>query len=284
MTVPETTDSLLARVAMADQSAFQLLYSRTSGALFGLCYHLIDDHAEAETCLQDLFTAIWQNADAFRDGDLAPMARLVIEARAAAIAIKRVRFSPTDTVDTRDLFTGPGTDHETTQDTMTLDACLRDLQPARALLLRRVCLDGDGYGDLAAASDVEASTVRASLQKALNTVGTCLMPDRTVSVTAAEYALCLLPELEAEQFEAKLADEPEAAAEVALWHARLAEFILATLPPKTPPPQLLRRLKADVFSAPRTAIWQQIWPYAVGGGIAALVLWLAVSSNVLVGF
>nr|WP_281496014.1 sigma factor [Marivita sp. S6314] len=267
---------------MADRSAFQQLYDLTAPQLFAVALRVLGDHTEAEDCLHELFTALWDDADLFRSPDLSPMARVVTDIRAAAIARKRVRYSAPDRVDTRELFGVAGLSDAPTEQDNSLQASISALQPARATLLRRVCLNGDGYDDLARASDVDAPTVRRSLQKALQTIGCSLMTEDQPSVPAAEYALCLLPEDEAVMFEAQMSDDADLARQVAVWHAGLSDYLRASIPETPPPAQLARRLQASLFSERRETLWQQLWPYAIGGIIAALVLWFAVSTDVLV--
>jgi anti-sigma-K factor RskA len=45
---------------------------------------------------------------------------------------------------------------------------------------------------------------------------------------------------------------------------------------------LRKRLEATLFQTESTSIWQTLWPYALGGVAAALVLWAAVTTNLLV--
>ncbi|WP_292291611.1 anti-sigma factor [Marivita sp.] len=100
-------------------------------------------------------------------------------------------------------------------------------------------------------------------------------------VLAAEYALGLLPNDERVAFEARMAEDQALRDEVAAWDATFAELIddVEEVPPS---PQLRKRLEARLFGARRPSIWQQVWPYAVGGIAAAVVLWFAATSGVLV--
>ncbi|MFP7570370.1 anti-sigma factor domain-containing protein [Marivita sp. S2033] len=109
---------------------------------------------------------------------------------------------------------------------------------------------------------------------------TDLPPDEPVT-EAAEYALGLLTDAERAAFEARLAASRDLQDEVGAWQTYLAELALAEVDEVAPPPQLRKRLEATLFQNKRRSIWQLVWPYAAGGAAAALVLWLAVSNDLL---
>lgn len=100
-------------------------------------------------------------------------------------------------------------------------------------------------------------------------------------ILAAEYALGLLEGDERAEFETRMAEDQALRDEVANWDAAFAELV-EDVDPVTPSPQLRKRLEARVFGEKRPSFWQQLWPYGLGGVAAALVLWLAVTSGVLV--
>jgi anti-sigma-K factor RskA len=100
-------------------------------------------------------------------------------------------------------------------------------------------------------------------------------------ILAAEYALGLLADDERARFEILMAEDQYLRDEVAAWDAAFSELV-EDVEPVTPSPQLRKRLEARVFGEKRPSIWQQLWPYGLGGVAAALVLWLAVTSGVLV--
>ncbi|HKK96684.1 MAG TPA: hypothetical protein VJ928_00785 [Marivita sp.] len=276
MTGPEETDTLIARVAMGDQDAFQTLYAGTSEFLFGLCLHVLEDDTEAEEILQDVYTSVWDDADGFRGQSVSPNRLLILTARSAAIAQKRVRLSAPEEIRTADLFRHPENDasadvvHGTGSLTESMDA----LPPARGLLLRRVVHKGEGYDDLAVAADVDATTVRHSMQSTLLRVSRQLdeATDSTdaAAIAAAETALGLS--------DADAEADPELKD---IWRREIAQVILENTQPVAPPKQVARRLFVRVFGEKRETIWEQLWPYAVGGVVAALMLWIAVSNDLL---
>jgi anti-sigma-K factor RskA len=100
-------------------------------------------------------------------------------------------------------------------------------------------------------------------------------------VLAAEYALGLLTDEERIAFEARLDDDPALRAEVIAWDEHFASAILEDVEPVEPSPQVGKRLQTLLFKPQKESFWQQIWPYGLGGVAAALVLWLTISTGVI---
>ncbi len=57
---------LVNRARMNDAAAFEALYRRHSGNVFGLCLRLTCDRATAEDCTQETFVQAWRNLDGFK--------------------------------------------------------------------------------------------------------------------------------------------------------------------------------------------------------------------------
>jgi RNA polymerase sigma-70 factor (ECF subfamily) len=53
---------LLENTGRGDRTSFQQLYARYSGVLFSTAYQVLNDQAEAEDVLQDVFVQIWDKA------------------------------------------------------------------------------------------------------------------------------------------------------------------------------------------------------------------------------
>ncbi|CUH76148.1 hypothetical protein [Tropicibacter naphthalenivorans] len=100
--------------------------------------------------------------------------------------------------------------------------------------------------------------------------------------SAAEYALGLLSEEDRFGFERQLDGDPELEQEVIAW-AGFLTTLTETVPPKTPPAALARRIERAAFGAPPPAIWRQVLPYALGAIAGAGIAWLVFSSGLLVG-
>src|SRR5689334_17639095 len=52
---PQDITKLIVRTSMKDRAAFDLLYRQTSAKLFGVCLRVLNDRAEAEEALQEVY-------------------------------------------------------------------------------------------------------------------------------------------------------------------------------------------------------------------------------------
>jgi len=63
---PRSEDrSLVGRIARGDQAAFELVYDRHHGLLFGSLVRFLGDREAAAEVVQDAFVALWRRADGF---------------------------------------------------------------------------------------------------------------------------------------------------------------------------------------------------------------------------
>lgn len=271
MSLPEDVEDLLARVAKGDRAAFATLFQRGSPTLFALCLNVLDDRTEAEEVLQQVFVTVWTTSDSHRLTDLSPKAWLVTLARDGAIQRRRTQKRARVPIDTADLLP----EAAIRQGAHRLD----HLPRARAHLLRRVCLQGDGYADLAEASDVDRATLRNWMRRSLRDLSDPSRDD--LMAQAAELALDLLPEEEIPDFEARLAVDRDLRTELAAWREWLADLVLDEVQEVAPPPQVRKRLEAVLFRPEDMSLWQSLWPYALGGLAAALLLWVASATDLL---
>ena len=94
MTLQEEVENLIVRVAMGDRVAFARLYDRTSAKLFGVCLRVLDDRAEAEEVLQEVFVTVWNKADSYRINGYSPMTWLITVTRNRAVDRRRALRRP----------------------------------------------------------------------------------------------------------------------------------------------------------------------------------------------
>ena len=55
-------ESMILQVGLGDRAAFSALYDATSAKLFGVCLRVLNNRAEAEDALQNVFVKVWQKA------------------------------------------------------------------------------------------------------------------------------------------------------------------------------------------------------------------------------
>lgn len=99
---------------------------------------------------------------------------------------------------------------------------------------------------------------------------------------AAEYALGLMPKDEIDAFQAQLAGDADLQQDVAAWAEYFATFA-DPIPPSTPPPQILRRIEAQVFGTRQSKppIWKQVAPYLIGAVAGGVIVWIVFTSGLL---
>ena len=172
-------EELIARVALKDRAAFELLYDRTSAKLFGVCLRVLTKRAAAEDAMQDAFIKIWNNADRYRANGLSPMTWLITIARNTAIDRLRARRKGHQDIDTPGLeLIAPGPSPEQSaiaaSEAARLTGCLDSLEENRGAAVRGAYLDGLSYQDLASRFDVPLNTMRTWLRRGLIALRECM--------------------------------------------------------------------------------------------------------------
>ncbi len=99
---------------------------------------------------------------------------------------------------------------------------------------------------------------------------------------AAEYALGLMPQEEIDAFQARMMGDTDLQQDVAAWTEYFATFT-DPIPKTAPPPQILRRIEAQVFGVTegKPPIWRQVVPYLIGGVVGVFIAWMVFASNLL---
>ena len=84
---------LLVAVAREDRQAFQRLYEKIAGRMFGLCLKLARQQDLAEEALQDAFVQIWHRASEYHNERGAPLSWMMTIARYRTLDLMRSRKS-----------------------------------------------------------------------------------------------------------------------------------------------------------------------------------------------
>lgn len=175
-------EDLISRVAMGDRAAFRALYERTAAKLFGVCLRVLDDRTLAEEALQDVYMKVWHRAGQYRVNGFSPMTWLITLTRNAAVdrrrrrdAGGRAKVQPIEAADlVADPGPGPAAQAEARAEARVLAACMAELPPDRAEMVRRAYLEGATYAEISAACGVKLNTVRTWLRRSLMTLRECL--------------------------------------------------------------------------------------------------------------
>jgi len=171
-------EDMILQVGLGNRTAFSSLYDATSAKLFGVCLRVLNNRAEAEDTLQDVFVKIWQKADLYSVNGYSPMTWLITLARNAAIDRLRMRKAGSVDIDAvhdlSDSAPSPEDEAIASSERARLNGCLDELETDRSDAVRRAYLDGDSYKELAARHDVPLNTIRTWLRRSLLKLRECL--------------------------------------------------------------------------------------------------------------
>lgn len=170
---------LLAKVAAQDRFAFRNLYSVTSSKLFGVLLRILNNRAEAEDALQEVFTRVWLRAGRFDPEKGRAMTWLISVARNHAIDRLRSKVEATTATDNEAdsiVDTKPSAEASLIaqgQARRIID-CMATLDPDRARAVQGAYLGGLSYTDLSARFDVPLNTMRTWLRRSLLQLKECM--------------------------------------------------------------------------------------------------------------
>lgn len=170
--------AVLRAVAGGDRSALSVLYRRTSSKLYGICARVLDNAAEAEDALQDVYVTIWAKAASFDDGKASPITWLAVIARNKSIDRLRARRPATDTLDAAGEIADESPSAieliETGQQNLRLSECLDELDERQQSSIRAAFLDGATYPQLAERQGVPLGTMKSWIRRGLMSLKGCL--------------------------------------------------------------------------------------------------------------
>ena len=174
-------EGMIARMAMGDRAALSSLYAATSAKLFGIALRVLEDRAEAEDAVQEIYVKVWRNADRYRSNGLSPMTWLITVARNHSIDRLRARRgtqgsrAPMDDIaDWPDHADTPEEAAVASSQRARIGTCLQMLPPERADAVRRAYILGETYEELARRFGVPLNTMRTWLRRSLLKLRECL--------------------------------------------------------------------------------------------------------------
>jgi RNA polymerase sigma factor (sigma-70 family) len=169
----------LGAVAGGDRDALQIIYQTTSAKLYGVCLRILNDTAEAEDVLQEIYLTIWRRAGAFEpERGLSPITWLVAIARNKSIDRLRSTARPRalrpieEAASIADDGPAPSQGVERADEAAALGRCMGELDPKHAV--RTAFFEGVTYEALAARIDAPVGTVKSWIRRSLQRLRTCL--------------------------------------------------------------------------------------------------------------
>lgn len=179
--IPSDSQSLaeaLVRVGAQDREAFEVVYSRTSAKLFGICLRILHNQSDAEGTLQDVYVTVWRKAGGFDPDRASPITWLATIARNKAIdRLRKRRYSQPiddDVLEIADSAPSSLALVETAEDGRRLAECLGELDEDQAGIIRRAFFGGATYAELAAHDDVPLGTLKSRVRRGLMRLRGCL--------------------------------------------------------------------------------------------------------------
>ncbi len=173
--------SALGAVAGGDRDALRQVYDGTSAKLYGVVLRILNDAAEAEDVLQDIYLTIWRRAGAFEpERGLSPITWLVAIARNKAIDRLRATARPRalrpmeEAGHVQDDGPAPSAAVEHADEAAALNRCMGELDPHHADVVRIAFFEGVTYEALAARIGAPVGTVKSWIRRSLQRLRACL--------------------------------------------------------------------------------------------------------------
>ncbi len=165
------SDALM-RTAEEDRVAFRLVYTLTSGKLFGICIQICGERSAAEDVLADVYLTIWKRAGAWDPGRGSAISWLAAIARNRAIDWRRARTKRGTevTCDTHDIADGARNAEAallSAESDAQLHRCLDALLPEQRSAIRAAFFGGLTYAELASQRGVSLTAMKSRVRRGL---------------------------------------------------------------------------------------------------------------------
>jgi RNA polymerase sigma-70 factor, ECF subfamily len=174
---PDLTD-LLTRVALRDQTAYEVLYRASAPKLFGFALRILRTRELAEDCLQDAFVSIWHRAGDYRPDRAQPFTWMAAIVRNRAFDMLRAgqgKAVGADDVEAWDVETSDDSDAAgAAREARALLRCLDDLPPRQRQAIALSYFRGFAHGEVAARLREPLGTVKTWIRKGLMQLKHCL--------------------------------------------------------------------------------------------------------------
>lgn len=164
---------LLGRIASRDAGAIGTLYDRHSRLLYSLIHRVLQDRAESEEVLQEVFLVVWNRIDNYNPQLGSPVAWLVRIARNRAIDRLRstqVRTRAVEGVPAADPVETPESAALSTERRRAIARALATLPPEQRQLIETAYFRGLSQTELADQFQLPLGTVKTRVRTGLRTL------------------------------------------------------------------------------------------------------------------
>ena len=175
--------ALLARVALADQRAFEALYHETCAHLYAVVLRIVRERAVAEEIVQEAYVNVWHHAGSYDAARSQPLTWLTSIVRNRALDVKRRREIDTiafvgDDDATAPEFPAAGpTPVEmllSAADARSIRDCIDALEGQTKQAIALAFFHGLSHGELAAHMREPLGTVKSWVRRGLEKLRRCL--------------------------------------------------------------------------------------------------------------
>jgi RNA polymerase sigma factor (sigma-70 family) len=176
--------ALLARVAMADQRAFEALYGQTSAHLYAVALRIVRDPSAAEEILQEAYVSVWHHAGSYDAARSQPITWLVSIVRNRCLDHLRRREIDTVSLTTEDEDAPPldvpdegptpaelllrGAEAHSVRD------CVETLEAGQRQAIALAFFQGLSHAELAAHMKEPLGTIKSWVRRGLERLKRCL--------------------------------------------------------------------------------------------------------------
>ncbi len=173
-------EDLLRQVARGDDQAFDAVYTRVSGPVYGLVRRVLRDEAQSEEVAQEVLLRVWREAPRFDESKGSAMAWIMTIAHRRAVDRVRSEESSSARHERAALLdTTPAYDEVTESVLARLDQeavrqCLATLTPLQRESVTMAYYNGHTYGEVAELLAVPLGTTKTRIRDGLIRLRDCL--------------------------------------------------------------------------------------------------------------
>lgn len=177
---PERPEDLLARVAQGDHLAFEALYARVSGPVYGIIRRVLRDAAQSEEVAQEVLVYLWQNASRYESSKGSAMGWVMMIAHRRAVDRVRSEQATSDRHHRAGAAEGE-TNYDVVAETVEIQLeqqavrrCMDSLTAMQRESVQLAYYGGHTYREVAEMLSVPLGTVKTRIRDGLVRLRDCL--------------------------------------------------------------------------------------------------------------
>jgi RNA polymerase sigma-70 factor (ECF subfamily) len=166
---------LLKKVAIGNQSAFNQLYSNTSGQLFAVALRMLRNRDSAEEAMQEAYVSIWYKADYYKEGQGTVLTWMVSIIRYRALDILRSKKVRKEEVLSHEVISEfDSTDSVTSGYDIKIEGCMNELEQQQRQAIHLAYFNGLSHSEVTKHLDLPLGTIKSWIRRGLTSLQRCL--------------------------------------------------------------------------------------------------------------